>query len=191
MLSILWKILALFREQRRYRVFSSSLLIAYDAKRLRHHMRRQLNNSFAESLLRAPVCRSKTFSGAARSLGSLNQIGRFAATPSPLSSPSGNNSIFTFPPKLDKSAYKGGSGGLLSPRPGSPKQLGKSSYKGGGSGNLVSTRPASPKLDSPTRSPRLNRTIHRLQTLKRSISLQNCETLPEKASVEFINDSYR
>ncbi|XP_011504519.1 PREDICTED: inositol polyphosphate multikinase [Ceratosolen solmsi marchali] len=122
LLSVLWKILALFREQRRYRLYSSSLLIAYDARRLRHLARRQLNDSPAESLLRAPVSRSRS-SGAARSLGSLNRIGQSPASPGPGS-------------------------------------------------------------ESPTRSPRVNRTIDRLQRLKRSISLQNCEVLPERSSIE-------
>lgn len=170
LLSTLWKILALFREQRRYRFYSSSLLIAYDAKRLRHHMRRQLNNSFAESLLRIPVSRSKTFSGAARSLNSLNQVG---TCPSPVSSPS-KLSVFSFP------------------RPGSPKQpVTGFSTPGAGSPKLdTPPRAGSPRFDTPPRSPRINRTIDRIKGLKRSISLQNCQVLSEKPGADFGKDRY-
>ncbi|XP_060811741.1 inositol polyphosphate multikinase [Bombus pascuorum] len=43
LLSFLWKILLFFRMQRLFRFYSSSLLVAYDAKRLRHYLR--LNNT--------------------------------------------------------------------------------------------------------------------------------------------------
>lgn len=43
LLSFLWKILLFFRIQRLFRFYSSSLLVAYDAKRLRHYLR--LNNT--------------------------------------------------------------------------------------------------------------------------------------------------
>lgn len=39
LLSFLWKILLFFRTQRLFRFYSSSLLVAYDAKRLRHYLR--------------------------------------------------------------------------------------------------------------------------------------------------------
>ncbi|XP_034186725.2 inositol phosphate kinase 2 [Osmia lignaria lignaria] len=39
LLSFLWKILLFFRTQRLFRFYSSSLLVAYDAKRLRHYHR--------------------------------------------------------------------------------------------------------------------------------------------------------
>ena len=157
-------------------------------------MHRQLNNSVAESLLRHPVSRSKTFS--ARSLNSLHQIGRVSGTPSPLGSPVKPGNIFMFPisrpapgsPKLDRSlrgasplwqqsqnSANGGSG--IIQRPGSPLS--------------ASPRPGSPKLDSPSRSPRMHRTIERLQRLKRSISLQNCEVLPEKTSVDYVQDGFQ
>ncbi|XP_076645636.1 inositol phosphate kinase 2 isoform X1 [Halictus rubicundus] len=38
LLSFLWKILLFFRTQRLFRFYSSSLLVAYDAKRLRHYL---------------------------------------------------------------------------------------------------------------------------------------------------------
>lgn len=37
LLSILWKIVLFFRAQRKYRFYSSSLLVAYDARKLRQH----------------------------------------------------------------------------------------------------------------------------------------------------------
>lgn len=43
LLSFLWKILLFFRIQRLFRFYSSSLLVAYDAKRLRHYL--CLNNT--------------------------------------------------------------------------------------------------------------------------------------------------
>ena len=154
LLSILWKILALFREQRRYRFYSSSLLIAYDAKRLRHHLHRQLNNSPAESLLRSPVSRCKSLT-LARSLSSLNQIGRAS---SPVHSPTDRSTTrsfrFSSSPRLDR------------------RKL--------GSGSEISVELDSPKYESPNKSPILNRTIGRLQRLTRSISLQNCESFPDK-----------
>lgn len=39
LLSLLWKILVLFRKQQKYRFYSSSILIAYDACRLRYYLR--------------------------------------------------------------------------------------------------------------------------------------------------------
>ncbi|XP_076762858.1 inositol phosphate kinase 2 [Xylocopa sonorina] len=39
LLSFLWKILLFFRAQRLFRFYSSSLLVAYDTKRLRHYLR--------------------------------------------------------------------------------------------------------------------------------------------------------
>ena len=47
LLSFLWKILLFFRIQRLFRFYSSSLLVAYDAKRLRHYIR--LNNTRTDS----------------------------------------------------------------------------------------------------------------------------------------------
>ncbi|KAJ8669306.1 hypothetical protein QAD02_000565 [Eretmocerus hayati] len=151
LLSVLWKILALFRDQRRYRFYSSSLLIAYDAKRLRQLVHRQLNDSFAESLLRVPVSRSRMMgSGVARSLGSLNlQMG------SPISPP-------TTP----------------SPRSGFPFTQSITAIT---TITMTATRPRSP--GSPSSSPGIRRAIHRLQSMKRSISLQNCESLAGDRSV--------
>lgn len=48
LLSFLWKILLFFRMQRLFRFYSSSLLVAYDAKRLRHYLR--LNNTNVNKL---------------------------------------------------------------------------------------------------------------------------------------------
>lgn len=169
LLSILWKILALFREQRRYHIYSSSLLIAYDAKRLRHYLHRHLNNSHAESILRTPICRIKPLASVARSLGSLNRLDR-ANTPSPLSSPIAKQTVFQYP------------------RPGSPKL---EALQKSGSGSHLVVRPGSPKLESPSRSPKFSRAIDRIRGLKRSISLQNCENLPEKNNVEFVRESFR
>ncbi|XP_014213336.1 uncharacterized protein LOC106642922 [Copidosoma floridanum] len=152
LLSNLWKIQSLFRVQRRYRLFSSSLLIAYDAKCLRQQLAlRQLNNSYAESVLRVPFNRCKSFSGG-RSLNSINQVGK-------LGSPAGVNSR----PESPRFETLRTTGEELSP-----------------------VRPSSPKSESPTRSPRLNRAIDRLQRLKRSISLQSCEVSPDKT----INTDY-
>lgn len=39
LLSLLWKILVLFRKQQKFRFYSSSILIAYDARRLRYYLR--------------------------------------------------------------------------------------------------------------------------------------------------------
>lgn len=55
LLSILWKILTLIREQKKYRLYSSSLLVAYDAKRLRHFIRKE-----EEEQQRKPVAMSMT-----------------------------------------------------------------------------------------------------------------------------------
>ncbi|OAD55771.1 Inositol polyphosphate multikinase [Eufriesea mexicana] len=57
LLSFLWKILLFFRIQRLFRFYSSSLLVAYDAKRLRYYHR--LNNVNAGKL---PSHVSKSFS---------------------------------------------------------------------------------------------------------------------------------
>ncbi|XP_058803580.1 uncharacterized protein LOC131671290 isoform X2 [Phymastichus coffea] len=188
LLSILWKILAIFREQRRYHIYSSSLLIAYDAKRLRHYLHRHLNNSHAESFLRTPVLRVKPFVGIGRSLGSLNRLDR-VSTPSPLSSPTAQT-IFQYPrpdsPKLDV-LHKAGSGSHLAVRPSSPKP---EVLKKSGSGSHLAVRPGSPKMDSPSRSPKLNKALDRIRGLKRSISLQNCENIPEKNNVEFVQESF-
>ncbi|XP_076636990.1 inositol phosphate kinase 2 [Colletes latitarsis] len=57
LLSFLWKILLFFRTQRLFRFYSSSLLVAYDAKRLRHYLR--LNNTSADRTTSRPA---KSFS---------------------------------------------------------------------------------------------------------------------------------
>ncbi|XP_043471797.1 inositol polyphosphate multikinase [Leptopilina heterotoma] len=59
LLSFLWKILAFFRAQKKYRFYSSSLLIAYDAMKLRQLTR--LNGHQNESSLPS-MNRSNTFS---------------------------------------------------------------------------------------------------------------------------------
>ncbi|XP_014237962.1 uncharacterized protein LOC106659782 isoform X1 [Trichogramma pretiosum] len=150
LVSILWKILALFRDQRRYRFYSSSLLLVYDAKRLRHHLHRQLNNSPVESLLRSPISRGKSFCGSpvGRSLGSLNHLGKTAPMPSPQSS-----RVFSFQ------------------IPGSPKLEQTTRFH--------SSLTRSPRSGSPARSPMLS-TFDRIRGITRSISLQNCENYPDK-----------
>ncbi|KZC10062.1 PREDICTED: inositol polyphosphate multikinase [Dufourea novaeangliae] len=45
LLSFLWKILLFFRTQRLFRFYSSSLLVAYDAKRLQHYLRLNETNT--------------------------------------------------------------------------------------------------------------------------------------------------
>ncbi|XP_053987525.1 inositol polyphosphate multikinase-like [Hylaeus volcanicus] len=60
LLSFLWKILLFFRTQRLFRFYSSSLLVAYDAKRLRHYLR--LNNTSTD----------RTGSRVAKSLSSMS-----------------------------------------------------------------------------------------------------------------------
>ncbi|XP_017882576.1 inositol polyphosphate multikinase [Ceratina calcarata] len=49
LLSILWRILLFFRVQRMFRFYSSSLLVAYDAKRLRHYVRQNEANDASPS----------------------------------------------------------------------------------------------------------------------------------------------
>lgn len=58
LLSYLWKILALFRHQKKLRFYSSSLLIVYDAQRLRSYIRR----SPKDNRNRGINTRGKTFS---------------------------------------------------------------------------------------------------------------------------------
>ncbi|CAK9821497.1 Inositol polyphosphate multikinase [Anthophora retusa] len=62
LLSFLWKILLFFRTQRLFRFYSSSLLVAYDAKRLRHYLR--LNDT--------SVDRSSSSGNVAKSFSSMN-----------------------------------------------------------------------------------------------------------------------
>lgn len=69
LLSILWKILALFRSQKKYKFYSSSLLIAYDTNRLRRIVREFENNIF-DRHKRLPPTRCRTYSAGASSLES-------------------------------------------------------------------------------------------------------------------------
>ncbi|CAK9813587.1 Inositol polyphosphate multikinase [Anthophora plagiata] len=62
LLSFLWKILLFFRTQRLFRFYSSSLLVAYDAKRLRDYLR--LNDT--------SVNRSSSSGNVAKSFSSMN-----------------------------------------------------------------------------------------------------------------------
>lgn len=71
LLSFLWKIMLFFRTQRLFRFYSSSLLVAYDAKRLRHYL--HLNNAdkdratghvanlFADASNHAPAAATNVF----------------------------------------------------------------------------------------------------------------------------------